>query len=140
MKQLKKSVLLITILLQFSLIYSEEFPYQVNKIRKMEDVVNSNQSSIKKIWENYIWNEVINREFPASYYISTVINYFLWILWFIAVLILLYWFSLVFTDKTDEWIKKWYKFIKMASIAIIVIWVSWLISMWFINIYAEHVS
>ena len=54
-------------------------------------------------------------------------------------MILVYGFSMVFTGKTDEWIKKWGKFIKMAIIAIITIWVSWLISMWVISIYAQHV-
>ena len=135
---MKKILLIISMLLIGTIIFAEDFPYNIQQPTSMKDYVEWNNSSIKKIAQDYAGDD-INQDTPASYYISKVINYFLAILGFIAFLVLAYWFSLVFTDKTDEWVKKWYKFIKMASIALIIIWVSWLISIWFINIYATKV-
>jgi hypothetical protein len=122
-----------------SIFAEEDFPYEVQQPTSMQDFVEWNDSAIKQVAQDYVGDETINQDNPATYYISKVINYFLAILGFIAFLVLAYGFSLVFTDKTDEWVKKWYKFIKMASIALIIIWISWLISIWFINIYATKV-
>ena len=136
---MKKLLLIISTLLIGINIFAEDFPYEVQQPTSMQDFVEWNDSAIKQVGKDYIGEETISQETPASYYISKVINYFLAILGFIAFLVLAYGFSLVFTDKTDEWVKKWYKFIKMASIALIIIWISWLISIWFINIYATKV-
>ncbi len=119
--------------------YCDDFPYEVSNPTSYEDFVNSDNSAIKKIGETYIWDEEINKDTPASDYISKVINYFLAITAFIAFLSLAYGFSLVFIDKTEEAVKKWFKIVKIASIALIVIWISWLISIWFIWIYTHNV-
>jgi len=137
---MKKLLLIASMfLIGTSIFAEEEFPYEVQQPTSMQDFVEWNDSAIKQVAQDYVGDETINEDNPASYYIAKVINYFLAILSFIAFLVLAYGFSLVFTDKTDEWVKKWYKFIKMASIALIIIWVSWLISIWFINIYATKV-
>ena len=137
--------LIASLLSLVSLWYAEDFPYDMQGPTNKEDFiskdfVDSDDSAIKQVAQDYVWEETLEKENPATYYISTTINYFLAILGFIAFLVLAYGFTLVFTDKTDEWIKKWYKFIKMASIAIIVIGISWLIAIWFINIYATKVA
>ena len=137
--------LIASLLSLVSLWYAEDFPYDMQEPTNKEDFiskdfVNSDDSAIKQVAQDYVWEETLEKENPATYYISTTINYFLAILGFISFLVLAYGFTLVFTDKTDEWIKKWYKFIKMASIAIIVIGISWLIAIWFINIYATKVA
>ena len=132
--------LIASLLSLVSLWYAEDFPYDMQEPTSYQDFVNSDDSAIKQVAQDYVWEETLEKENPATYYISTTINYFLAILGFIAFLVLAYGFTLVFTDKTDEWIKKWYKFIKMASIAIIVIGISWLIAIWFINIYATKVA
>ncbi len=136
---MKKLVLIVSMLLVGTSIFAEDFPYEVQQPTSMQDFVEWNDSAIKQVAQDYVGDETINEDNPASYYVAKVINYFLAILGFIAFLVLAYGFSLVFTDKTDEWVKKWYKFIKMASIALIIIWISWLISIWFINIYATKV-
>ena len=107
----------------------------------MKDIIipNNKNSTLDQLSKSFLWTDFRSEGNPAIYYISKFINYFLSILAFIAFMILVYGFSMVFTGKTDEWIKKWGKFIKMAIIAIITIWVSWLISMWVISIYAQHV-
>jgi C4-dicarboxylate transporter len=132
--------LIASLLSLVSLWYAEDFPYDMQEPTSYQDFVNSDDSAIKQVAQDYVWEETLEKENPATYYISTTINYFLAILGFIAFLVLAYGFTLVFTDKTDEWIKKWYKFIKMSSIAIIVIGISWLIAIWFINIYATKVA
>ena len=114
-----------------------DFPYEEERADSMKDILD--KSNVDELADSFLWSEAINKESPMSYYISKVINYFLVILAFISFLVLLYWFSLVFTDKTDEWLKKWYKYIKMAAIAIIVIWISWLFSMWIFSIYNNNV-
>ena len=131
--------LIASLLSLVSLWYAEDFPYDMQEPTSYQDFVNSDDSAIKQVAQDYVWEETLEKENPATYYISTTINYFLAILGFIAFLVLAYGFTLVFTDKTDEWIKKWYKFIKMASIAITIIGISWLIAILFINIYTTEV-
>ncbi len=127
----------------------EDFPYKdINNVsistdndKSLKDIVipKHNNSTLDKLSKSFLWTDFSDQSDPAVYYISKFINYFLSILAFIAFIVLVYWFSMVFTGKTDEWIKKWGKFIKMAIVAIVVIWVSWLISMWVISIYTQHV-
>ena len=109
------------------------FPYDEENAENMKDILK--HSKMNEISDSVIWNTARNNSSPMAYYIAMVINYFLVILWAIAGIMLIYWFSLVYTDKTDEGLKKWYKYVKMATIAIIVIWVSWLFSMWIFYIY-----
>jgi len=151
----KLIILIISLLWLFvniSIVNWQDFPYtlstnsnhmgiSVNPNDSIKDIVipKNDNSTLDKISKNFLWTDFRNQSSPAVYYISKFINYFLSILAFIAFIVLVYWFSMVFIGKTDEWIKKWGKFIKMAIIAIITIWVSWLISMWVISIYAQHV-
>ncbi len=135
--------ILFAVISLFGFSYSSDFPYQVWNEESVKNVVWTEKmwpfeqkDVMDDITKAYLWDDDIKgHSSPFVYYVSKVINYFLAILAFIAVVILLYGFSLVFTDKTDEWIKKWMKYVKMASIAIIVIWVSWLFSMWIFYIY-----
>jgi len=135
---MKKLILIISFIIWTWFCFMEDFPYQnVSDTPSLKEGIQNEEA--KDIAQTYVWEDAINQDSPAEYYISTVINYFLSILAFISFLVLAYGFSLVFTDKTDEWVKKWYKFIKIAAIALIVIWVSWLISIWVISIYTQHV-
>ena len=145
-------ITLLWLFMTFFVVNWEDFPYTLSTDThhiiisdssndSIKDIVISknDNSTLDKISKNFLWTDFRDQSSPAVYYISKFINYFLSILAFIAFIVLVYWFSMVFTGKTDEWIKKWGKFIKMAIIAIITIWVSWLISMWVISIYAQHV-
>ena len=135
---MKKLIVIISLIIWNWFSFMENFPYQnVSDTPSLKEGIQNEEA--KDIAQTYVWEDAINQDSPAEYYISTVINYFLSILAFISFLVLAYGFSLVFTDKTDEWVKKWYKFIKIAAIALIVIWVSWLISIWVISIYTQHV-
>ena len=62
----------------------------------------------------------------AITYIEKIINYFLWIISLIALIYLLYhWFLMVTAAWDDEKYKKWWAWIKYATIALVWIWVSW---------------
>jgi hypothetical protein len=136
-------ILAIAWIIAFSI--AEDFPYSVKTVddegQVNKNIVESSQSTINQVAQDYIWNDVVSDNDPAILYISKVINYFLWILWFIAFLVLIYWFSLVYTGgDSSASFQKWTKYVKGAIIAIIVIWISWLISSWFISIYSSHVA
>ena len=148
-------LLMVYLLLLFSLFFIanwEGFPYTLstnsnhiitttNNNKSLKDIVipESKNSTLDKISKAFLWTDFYDKSNPAAFYISKFVNYFLGILAFISFITLVYWFSLVFTWKTDEWIKKWGKFLKMSIISIIVIWVSWLISMWIFWIYSTTV-
>jgi len=125
--------------------FADDFPYNSSDVKmnyndtKMQNIVSPWDSAWEKIRDKYLpW--VKNKDHPIVYYVSKVINYFLWMLAFFTFLVITWWSSMTFTWKTDEWIKKWMKFIKMWIIVIIVIWVSWLISMLIFNIYNSWVN
>ena len=141
---------LITIIITFMLIIwfsfaEDDFPYQDKTViwndikmdysnTKMEDIIAPWDSAWEKIREKYLpWAK--DQDHPIPYYVSKVINYFLWMLAFFTFIVILWWASMTFTWKTDDWVKKWMKFMKMWIIVIIVIWISWLISMFIFNIY-----
>ena len=151
-RYLKIFIISLVWFLSLFVVNAEDFPYTLstdsNHIidstddnKSIKDIVisNNNNSTLDQLSQSFLWTDFHSEDNPAIYYISKFINYFLSILAFIAFIVLVYGFSMVFTGKTDEWIKKWWKFIKMAMLAIITIWVSWLISMWVISIYAQHV-
>lgn len=64
---------------------------------------------------NYSWPE------KAISYVQVLINYVLALVWFIAVLILIYSFYMIFFGKSDDGIAKARKTVIWASIAIVVI-------------------
>jgi len=115
------------------------FPYDEERADSMKDILEN--SNADELANTYLWSDnALKENSPTVYYISKVLNYFLAILAFIAFLVLLYWFSLVFTQwRSNESMKKWYNYIKMAVIAIIIIWISWLFSIWIFSIYNNNV-
>jgi len=116
---------------------SATFPYQQENSNTMKDILE--KSNMDDISETFLW-EATHNNYPITYYVAKVINYFLIITWFIAVVVLFYWFSLVFTQwRSDESMKKAYQFIKMTIISIIIIWISYLFSSWVMSIYNHDV-
>lgn len=109
------------------------FPYKVQENWVNKEILQNEDSAWKKLKKNFFWD----KDYTTSNFISIIINYFLSILAIIALIFMFRWASFVFTWKTDEWIKKWKKFMTMALLAIFIIWVSWLISMFIFNIYNQ---
>ena len=77
---------------------------------------------------NAIWMGDYTWEDEWAYeYIETVINYFLAIVAFVALMILLGGFGFMFFSSHEDWFNKAKKYVLNSSIAILVIGVSWLI-------------
>jgi len=139
---LKKIIILFTIAFSsFFTVYalpSSDFPYEEDNIATW-----LNSSIIREsdqIVTSFVDENTLKEKSPIMFYLSKVINYFLWILGLVAVITLIYGFSLVFTSvKSEEWMKKWYKYIQYAVIAIIIIWISFLIAKFMFQAYFEWV-
>jgi hypothetical protein len=69
--------------------------------------------------------------------VKVFINRVLWLLWLIALLVLLYgWFQMVTAAGDDGKYKKWFKILQQAGMWLIFIWLSWLfvsVIFWIIN-------
>ncbi len=68
------------------------------------------------------------QEASAASYIQTVINYFLAIVAFVALVVIIYWFYMMFFSKEqEEWFNKAKKFVINWAIALLVMWISWFV-------------
>jgi len=144
------TIIIITFMWIIWFSFAENFPYQDKSViwndikmdysnTKMKNIIAPWDSAWEKIRDKYLpWTK--DQAHPIIYYVSKVINYFLWLLAFFTFIIILWWASMTFTWKTDEWVKKWIQFMKMWIITIIIIWISWLISMFIFNIYNSWVK
>lgn len=127
-------LLIISIFSLFSIVLSfgwwTDFPY---------DNPWSSTSDTKQIAKDNIWNSglldkllstigINNNIDWATGYISMAVNYFLWIVAFIALIVVIIWFMQMLTSSEhDESFQKAKKYVKNWSIAILVMWVSWFI-------------
>lgn len=74
------------------------------------------------VWGHTSWND------SAVSYIKSVINYFLLLVWFVALIVVIYWFYLMlFSSEHDDAYGKAKKYIFNWTIALIIMWVSWFI-------------
>jgi hypothetical protein len=107
--------------------FDATFPYKDNNytanptINVWEVLKQSNQwwSLLENMLDlfgiNYAWPE------KAMSYVQILINYVLALIWFIAVLLLIYSFYMIFFGKSEDAIAKARKTVIWASIAIVVI-------------------
>lgn len=72
-------------------------------------------------------------------YVQVIINYVLSILWFIALLLILYSFYMIFFGKSDDAIANARKTVKGAAIALFVIWLSAYIVNFLFYLYARGI-
>lgn len=143
---MKKLLLSIIIVIWFTFswmfTFAEDFPYDGNfdttSTKEALWIWNS-ASAWDKIAQKYL-SESVSKQNPISFYVSKALNYFLGILAFVTALVIMRWFSMVFTNKSEEWLKKWFTFMKMWIIVIIIIWASWLISMAIFHVYNSWVK
>lgn len=66
-------------------------------------------------------------KWAAFAYIQNILNRALWLIWFVALIILIYYFYSILFSKDDEWVKNAKKVVGNIAIAIAFIWLSWLI-------------
>lgn len=72
-------------------------------------------------WERYAWAP----KFIA--YVKFIVNLWLWLISFIALIMLIYTFYMMFFSKSDDGIKKAKWNLKWIFIALAIMWLSWLI-------------
>lgn len=104
--------------------------------REQWDIIwnTANDDSIRQgvswIWDNieWIWQASWDNQWDLLEFISTILNYFLWLCAFIALIYLLYHgFMMVTASWSQDKFEKWMSGIKYWTIALIGIWVSWYI-------------
>lgn len=72
----------------------------------------------------------------AVVYIQYIINMLLWLAAFIALVILIYGFYLMFFSKQEEWFEKAKKIIIWVTVALFIMWLSWVIVSFLFYLYS----
>ena len=93
-----------------------------------EDAIDPKTSASEGIQEG-LWIAYENADDQrATFYIKEVINWFLAIVWLIALIVLVYWFyKMFFAQSGEESFTEALEIVKWAAIALFVIWLSWFI-------------
>lgn len=74
---------------------------------------------------------------PASAYIRDVVNYFLWLVSFIAVIVLIYWFYGMFFAEQESGFNKAKQMVKGTAIALGILFLSWFIISYLFTIFTQ---
>ncbi len=91
------------------------------------DVINNNNSVLNKLLDLF---KLSNQQWynsgtsKAIYYAKMTVNMLLWLVSFIALVMLIYAFYMIFFLKEDSWITKAKQIIKWVSLALIIMWLS----------------
>lgn len=117
-------------------VYEKE---QKNIVEKIKDPIEKwTQDISKKIqWIQYLWDKIKNNEQSQDSfikYISTPINYIIWFLWMITIILIIKdWIIMIGSAWDEEKKKEAFKNIKNYIITIVFIWVARLIIMLLFN-------
>jgi drug/metabolite transporter (DMT)-like permease len=82
---------------------------------------------IMKLFGVYSFTNNGSESGTAVAYIQYIINMLLWVAAFIALIILIYGFYLMFFSKQEEWFEKAKKIIIWVTVALFIMWLSWVI-------------
>lgn len=82
---------------------------------------------IMKIFGVYSFTNNGTEPQSAINYINYIINMLLWLAAFIALIILMYGFYLMFFSAQEEWFDKAKKIIIWVTVALFIMWLSWII-------------
>jgi hypothetical protein len=111
-------------------VYDTDFPYQwwnftskpTTNINEVLQETNQRWSFLENMLDlfgiNYAWSD------KALSFIQIVINYVLALVWFIALVLIIYSFYMIFFGKSDDAIAKARKTVIWATIAILIMWLS----------------
>jgi hypothetical protein len=81
------------------------------------------------------WTETYDDEKPATAYITMIMNMALWLTSFISLILVIFAFYLIFFDKWEAWVEKAKKILTWVVIALVLMWLSWIIVSFFFEIY-----
>lgn len=106
-----------------------------------EDIVDANDGVVKGILRlfNLEWFITLS-DASALEFTKYIINIALWLISFIALIVILYGFAQIFFAKDDEWLSKAKNIVKWAAIAIAIIAVSWFLVTFLFNIYEQFID
>ena len=91
------------------------------------NLFNENSTNETNIWISTIWTNQDQR-WSLIQIIKNAINWVLWMLALIALVLCLWWWFQIVTAAWDEWKqKKWLSVLKHAAIWLVVIWLSWFV-------------
>lgn len=139
---LKKIILIISILWFSNLIFINNVNWQYFSERQHPYITNTLNYSDTNLWNElrqawtiytnpylaFLYSSFNIRQTTATWYIIVLINYFLSIVWTVAVLVLIYWFYLMFaTDNQSEAFGKAKKYVAISALALFIMWFSWII-------------
>lgn len=109
------------------------------KLMKTYNISNWNtdnkDSILYKIRDFFKLNKEVDAKEPATAYIQMLINMALGLVSFISLILIIFAFYLILFDKGEDGVKKAKAVIKWVAIAIVLMWLSWLIVsflFWFI--------
>lgn len=121
-----------------------DFPYEedpgADATVELDDVLRENvvepkdslfNELIRTFWLDYDWESL------AVHYFSDIINYFLSVASFFALMMMIYWFYLMFFNTKEDAVEKAKKIMKWVVITFFIIWLSWFMVSWFFNIFAQ---
>lgn len=101
-----------------------------------DDVVNPSDGILKRILIIFNLEQfIISSDASALEFVKYIINIALWLISFVALIIIIYGFVQVFFAKDDEGITTARKTIQWAAIAIAIIAVSWLLVTFLFSLY-----
>lgn len=103
-----------------------------------ESLLEDSDNLIQEQMESFWLSDYKETEWAWLVFVKKVINYLLALLWIIATVIIIYGFYLIVVPwwKSDDQLKNAKKYIKIAVIAIVMIWLSRLIVQFIFNIYS----
>ena len=112
------------------------------QVIKSDSIVNNNkqQTLLYKIRQYFrlTWNDTYDQDKPATWYITMIMNMALWLTSFISLILIIFAFYLMFFQKQEEWFAKAKKILIWVAIALVVMWLSWVIVSFFFEIYSTE--
>ncbi len=102
--------------------------------------IDPNQGAVQRIIDVFFDNDLNTPQQKATYYIKGVLNLFLSIIGFVALVYLIYGFYKMFTASGDDWRKEAQKIVVWSLIALAIMGVARFIVSWFFAIYEKAIT
>ncbi len=102
--------------------------------------IDPNQGAVQRIIDVFFDNDLNTPQQKATYYIKGVLNLFLSIIGFVALVYLIYGFYKMFTASGDDWRKEAQKIVVWSLIALAIMGIAWFIVSRFFAIYEKAIT
>ena len=119
---------------------NDEQKTDLAKILK-DDSINTNDNTLLYKIRKYFrltGTESYDQDKPATGYITMIMNMALWLTSFISLVLVIFAFYLMFFQKQEEGFAKAKKILIWVAIALVIMWLSWVIVSFFFEIYSTE--